>query len=605
MRTARSRRGRAVSAAALTPLLVAGPFTPAAGAQETGDDERSVLRVALVQEIDHLNPFTASFASSTMIGRMTWEFMTPPSAEDATPSPGVASEWESSEDGLTWTYTVNPDVTWSDGEDVTSEDVKFTLEKIMNDPVAAEANGSYVENFEKVTTPDEDTVEVRTSEPQASMTALDIPIVPEHVWSDVEDFAAPKTDTLEYVGVGSGPFVISEYQPNRFVKLEANDRFWRSDVAVDELQFIRFENADAAVSALQSGEVDFVNRLTPAQFETLEGSDGITTNSANGRRFSELMINPGAETRGGESIGNGHPALRKQQVRQAIAYAIDPKTLVDRVLGGYGQLPGGLVPPIYDKFHYEPSEEDKYTHDPGRANRMLDEAGYEKGPDGIRRDDDGRPLELRLTGRSSEDFDVRAADFIAGWLGDVGIRVTKNLVSDNQVDEQTTAANYDLALSGWGTNPDPDYILAKQTCDALPTSDGNGTSSAFYCDPAYDELYRRQLAEMDTDKRAEAVTQAQEMYYKAAPSVVIAYEQALEAYRSDRWDGFPRQPKGEGVIMEQTGYWGFAGARPVGGGEGGGMPTGAWVAIGAVALVVLAGGGTMLARRKGSADDRE
>ncbi|MBB3666351.1 peptide/nickel transport system substrate-binding protein, partial [Prauserella sediminis] len=293
MRFARSRRGRAVSAALLTPLLVAGPFTPAAGAQETGDGEKSVLRVALVQEIDHLNPFTASFASSTMIGRMTWEFMTPPSAEDATPSPGVASEWESSEDGLTWTYTINPDVKWSDGEDVTSEDVKFTFEKIMNDPVAAEANGSYVENFEKVTTPDEDTVQVRTSEPQASMTALDIPIVPEHIWSDVADFSAPKTDTLEYVGVGSGPFVISDYQPNRFVKLEANDRFWRSDVAVDELQFIQYENADAAVSALQSGEVDFVNRLTPAQFETLEGSDGVATNSANGRRFSELMINPG------------------------------------------------------------------------------------------------------------------------------------------------------------------------------------------------------------------------------------------------------------------------------------------------------------------------
>lgn len=605
MRIVRPRRGRAVLATLLTPLLVAGPLAPTAAAQESDDGDRSVLRVALVQEIDHLNPFTASFSSSAMIGRMTWEFMTPPSADDATPTEGVASEWESSEDGLTWTYTINPDVTWSDGEDVTSEDVKFTFEKIMNDPVAAEANGSYAENFEKVTAPDEDTVKVRTSEPQASMTALDIPIVPEHIWSDVEDFSDPKTDTLDYVGVGSGPFVITDHQPNRFVKLEANEHFWRGDVAVDELQFIRFENADAAVSALQSGEVDFVNRLTPAQFETLKGSDGITTNSANGRRFSELMINPGAKTQDGKRIGNGHPALRDEQVRRAIAYAIDPKTLVDRVLGGYGQLPGGLVPPIYDTFHYEPSEEDKYTHDPARANRLLDEAGYEKGPDGVRRDENGDPLELRLTGRSSEDFDVRAADFIAGWLGDVGIRVTKNLASDNQVDEQTTAANYDLALSGWGTNPDPDYILAKQTCDALPTSEGNSTSSAFFCDPAYDKLYRQQLAEMDTDKRAKLVKQAQELYYRAAPSVVIGYEQALEAYRSDRWDGFPRQPKGEGVIMEQTGYWGFAGAEPVEGGAGGGMPTGAWVAIGAVALIVVAGGGTMLARRKGSAEDRE
>ncbi|WP_369822043.1 ABC transporter substrate-binding protein [Saccharomonospora sp. CUA-673] len=308
----RSRRGRALLATVAVPLLIAGPFTPVAGAQEDGGDdgERSVLRVALVQEIDHLNPFTAIFASSTMVGRMTWEFLTPPSAEDATPTGGVAESWEPSEDGLTWTFQLREGMKWSDGEDLTSEDVKFTFEKIMNDPVAAEANGNYVENFETVSAPDEHTVEITTSEPQASMTALDIPIVPEHIWSEIDDVSAAETDTIDVVGVGSGPFVITEHQPNRLLRLEANEHFWRGQVEVDELQFIQYENADAAVSALQAGEIDFVNRLTPAQFDALEGTDGITTSQANGRRYTDLLMNPGARTRTASRSATATPRWR-------------------------------------------------------------------------------------------------------------------------------------------------------------------------------------------------------------------------------------------------------------------------------------------------------
>ncbi|WP_369822042.1 ABC transporter substrate-binding protein [Saccharomonospora sp. CUA-673] len=297
--------------------------------------------------------------------------------------------------------------------------------------------------------------------------------------------------------------------------------------------------------------------------------------------------------------------MEDRTVRQAVARAIDTEELIDRALGGYGQQPGGLVPEIYEDFHYEPPADEAYAFAPERANQMLDEAGYEQGPDGVRRTPDGEPLEFSLTARSSEEFHVRTADYIVGWLGDIGIEVTKDMVSDNEMDEKTTGGEYDLAISGYGTNPDPDYVLSMQTCDALPTSEGSGRTSAFYCNPEFDDLYRQQLAEMDTEQRAEIVKDAQAMVYRDVPSYVLTYQQTLEAYRSDRWTGFPRQPEGDGVIMEQSGYWGFAGASPVEGGGGGGLPTGAWVAIGVVALAALAGGGTVLMRRKASADDRE
>nr|WP_143827466.1 ABC transporter substrate-binding protein [Saccharomonospora viridis] len=604
----RFRRRGATLAALVAALLVVVPLAasvqaaPAARAQSP-----QVLRVALVQEIDHLNPFTASFASSAMIGRFAWEFLTLPSAEDATPTGGVAESWESSEDKLTWTFTIREGMTWSDGEPVTAHDAAFTFNKIMSDPKAAEANGSYVVNFKKVSAPDDRTLVIETEEPQASMTALDVPIVPEHVWSKIEDMHDPVTDSIEVVGVGSGPFLIAEYRPNELVRMTANKDYWRGAPAYDELHFIKFENADAAVNALRNGEVDFVNRLTRAQFDSLKNEPNIETNQASGRRYRELLMNPGARNADGDAIGDGHPALQDVQVRRAIAMAIDPEVLVDKVLGGYGELPGGLVPPIYEDYHYVPDEDVRYSFDPDAANALLDEAGYRRGPDGVRVDSEGRRLEFRLTGRASEDYAQRASDYIVSWLRDIGIEVTKNLVSDNEVDETTSSGHYDLAFSGWGTNPDPDYILSKQTCAALPAASGSSSSNAFFCDETYDKLYAQQIAEMDPKKRAKLVLQAQARYYEMVPSLVLGYDNVLEAYRSDRFTGFVQQPEGEGQIMEQTGYWGFYGARPVEGAaeSDSGLPTGVWLALGAGALALLAVGGTVVVRRRATADDRE
>lgn len=595
------RRWRAAGAM-LVAVLVAGPFVPQAQAQEN----TRVLRVALVQEVDHLNPFLASFASSTMIGRLAWEFLTLPSAQDNTPSPGLATSWETSPDKLTWTYHIREGVKWSDGQPVTAKDAAFTFNRIMTDKKAQEANGTYVENFASVTAPDDRTLVIRTKQPQASMTAIDVPIVPEHVWAGIADMDDPTTDTVPVVGVGDGPFLITEYRPNELVRLKANPDYWRGKAKYDELQFITYKNADAAVNALRNNEVDLVNRLTPTQFDALRGQAGITTNKANGRRYRELLINPGAQTADRRPIGDGNPALRDVRVRRAIAEAIDPQTLIDKVLGGYGQLGGGLLPPSYPAYHWDPSASQRYRFDPAAANAALDAAGYRRGPDGTRTGPDGKPLDLRLLGRASEDFSQRAADYVVSWLGAIGIKVSKQLVSDNEVDDRSNAGTYDLAFSGWGTSPDPDYTLAKQTCAALPAIAGSSSSASFFCDPQFDSLYQQESAELDPAERADLVKQAQARYYDQVPSVVLDYDNPLEVFRSDRFASFPKQPAGNGIIMEQSGYWSFYGATPVeGGGSSGGLPAGAWAGIGAAVVVVVAIGGVTASRRRKSADDQE
>jgi peptide/nickel transport system substrate-binding protein len=197
------------------------------------------------------------------------------------------------------------------------------------------------------------------------------------------------------------------------------------------------------------------------------------------------------------------------------------------------------------------------------------------------------------------------ADFINSWLRDIGIDVQVSMVTPNQVNDQSTLGRYDLYFTGWAINPDPDYQLSINRCDSRPNADGSGaTSENNWCDPAFDKLDDAQHVELDPAERAELVKRAFSMIYEAAVNDVIYCPDSLEAYRSDRFTGFTRQPAHDGVIAGQNGYWGFYDAAPVGAG-GSGVP--GWVLpVGIVVMLLLVGGGVLLVlRRRASAADRE
>lgn len=560
----------------------------------------------MTQNIDSLNPFIAIFASSTELMRLMYEFVTLPSAQDQEPIGGLAESWETSEDNLTWTFTLRDDVTWSDDEPVTAEDVAFTYNLMMEDEAARTANGNFVANFDTVVAEDEQTLVVTTATPQATMLALDVPIVPEHIWSEVEDIASFTNDTMPVVG--SGPFILTEYRAEQFIRMEANPDYFRGPAEIDELQFLFYRNADAAVQALRTGEVDLVNRLTPAQMDALRDTEGIAVNEAQGRRFFELATNPGAATREGEPIGDGHPALEDVRVRQAMNQAIDRDVLVERVLGGYGEPGAGYIPPVFENYAWSPSDEQRWNFDLDAANELLDEAGYQLGEDGIRVDEEGNPLSFRLYGRSDRAFDTQSGEFLRSWFSEIGIEIDLQIMAGTRLNELTSVGQYDLAFSGWAVNPDPDYVLGIQTCAQRPGADGTGgTTDAFFCDEEFDELYQAQLAEFDPDARKEIVGDMQELFYEQSSSMTLFYENALEAYRSDRFEGFQVQPDPGGVIREQNGYWGYYGARPIdGASSGGGVDSGA-ILLGIGVVIVLGGGAALLIsrRRRATADDRE
>jgi peptide/nickel transport system substrate-binding protein len=590
-----------VIAVAVAGLLVAGPGVVRADAAPA-----TVLRVGLTQDIDTLNPFMAEFASSTDIGRAMYEFLTTYAPTNEEPVPGLATAWRHSADGRTWTYTIRQNATWSDGQPITAADAAFTYNLMMTNQDAATANGNFVANFAKVTAPDATTLVITTKAPQATMLALDIPIVPRHIWAGVHDIAKyTNLPTPGHPTVGSGPYLLTDYQEGQFVKLAANKHYWRGAPKVDQLEFVHFDNTDAEVQALIKGDIDLVNGLSAAQFDTLTHARNITTNKAEGGRFVDLVMNSGAATNTGALIGDGNPALRDIKVRTAIAEAIDPKTLVQKVYGGYAQLGTGYVPDKFAIYHWNPAPQQARAFNPAAANAALDAAGYPKGPDGVRVKD-GKPLALRLIGRSDKPEQAQMAAYVKSWLGAIGISVDVQIVSSNRLNDVSAAGDFDLEFSGWGVDPDPDAVLALQTCGNRPdVAGGSNDTEAFFCDRSYDSLYAKQLSNMNPTARVADVKQLESMFYQQVPEVTLLYPDVLEAYRSDRFAPFQVQPDPGGAIMAQNGYWGYLSATPLAVTAASGSHTGVILGVVIPVVVIVALGLVLLLRRRSTAADRE
>ncbi|WP_078594199.1 ABC transporter substrate-binding protein [Streptomyces sp. NRRL S-920] len=604
------RLALAGGAAAFT--LTAGLATPLnpgpQQAEAKGDGGKKVLTVAVAQSVDSLSPFLAQRLLSTSIHRLTYEYLTNYDAKDNKAIPGFATEWKPSADKLTWTYTIRKDSKWSDGKQATAEDAAWTFNKVMSKEGTATANSNFVTNFKKVTAPSPTKLVIELKKPQATMAALDVPIVPKHVWEKVDDISKFNNDK-DFPVVGNGPFILTDYKVDQYVRLKANKGFWRGPAKFDELVFKTYKDQDAAVSALRKGEVSFVAgqpALTPAQAKSLENVENVKVNEGPGRRFFAIATNPGAKTRDGKKFGDGHPALLDKKVRQALFLSVDREALVDKVFQGNAVVGAGYIPPRFSQYAWKPSAEQELTYDPKKAARLLDEAGYEKNGDGKRVGKDGKPLDLRILCHATDPNDKAVGKYLKEWWADLGIGLDVECLDDVSV--PWYAGEYDLAFDGWSVNPDPDFVLGIHTCAALPVkAKESAATDNFICDKKFDELYEKQLAEYDPDKRAAIVKRMQSWLYDSGYMNVLAYPNAVEAYRTDQIKSITTMPQDAGNIYGQDGYWSWWSAVPADGKSSSkdGSSTGVIIGI-AAAAVVLVGGGVLFAlRRRSTAEDRE
>jgi peptide/nickel transport system substrate-binding protein len=533
------------AAADAAPTPTPSPTTSKAAPIHTS----TTFTIGVTQDVDSTNPFTGIAADAYEIYQLQYDTITGYAQKDFATTPLLAQSWKPSADGKTWTFKIRSGVKWSDGQPLTSADVAYTFNRVLTGTYE-QTNYPYLSNVTKVVAPDPSTVVITTKKPTPQVYHLSIPILPEHIWSKISEKAVANYANEPTPGhpiVGSGPFMLTQVVKGQFVRMDKNPYYWGPPTHIDHLVFRVFNNMDSMAQALKRGEIDFADNLDPGVYNALKSDRSITTVDAKYSGFEEVAMNTGAALDDGTPIGNGNPALKDLHVRQAINYAIDRQTLVEKVYGGYGQAGTSIIPPLYTSLHYDPPASTKFTFNIAKANQILDQAGYTKGGNGLRKDPKtGKDLVLRLYGRSSSDTSQRTVQFVAGWLKQIGIQANVKMVSEDALTEFIGEGNYDLFEWGWVVEPDPDYQLSTFTCASRSYKD-SGTiyanlSDSFYCNKAYDALYDKQAGQIDVAQRAATVKQMQKMLYDDAPYALYVYYDDLEAYRSDRWTNFRAQP---------------------------------------------------------------
>ena len=535
--------GRHALPAAVLFLIALAVLLP--GAALAGDspspaasDAPVIYRVGLQSEVDNMNPFSTYSTIPWECFRVGYNFLTWYDA-DFKPVPDLATEVPSvenggiTEDGKVWTFHLRPNVKWSDGQPLTARDVAYTYNRILRQEIGMYIG--YFPNVTKVEAPDDQTVVITSKKPNAVLTALYVPILPEHIWKDVPDNKAESWPNVPMVS--SGPFHVTEVKNGKYVKMEKNEYYkdgFGVDPVVDQVFFNMYQTQDGVVADYKAGNLDAAIELDAGFFQSLKNVPGSTSIAAPGLGFHELGMNSYDSPK-----SKGNKLLLDKNIRVAIDYAIDKEGIASIAMAGLAQPATSLLSPVDTFFRWEVPADQLRTYDPEKAKAILDEAGYKVGADGIRQDAKGNKLDFRLAAFNEYPMDITAAKKITSYLKDVGIGTDLQVMDENAFyDLNYDNADNDLYIWSWTADIDPGYILSTFTTDQIL----NGSDSE-YSNPQYDALYIQQSEAVDPAQRQQLVKQMQQILYADAPYSVLWYNTLVQAYRTDTWTGYSHVPK--------------------------------------------------------------
>ncbi len=513
---------------------------PAATSAPSTSSGPSILHIGWLGTPDTLNPAYAFLSEAYAIFDLIYSPLTT-EGKDGTYVGALAKDWSASDDGLTWTFNLRDGLKWHNGEDLTADQVAWTINAIINDPDGWAALSGYVGGFVEATAPDDQTVVITTEYPIANMdyrVSFLYAVYP----PDFESFDNPE-DLQNFTNdnaIGSGMFKMDQFNKDTGVLiLDANPDFYGGAPHIDQIIFQTFDTGDALVQALKVGDVDMLTDVPASAFATVQGMDNVKTVTYQSLAFDELIVNTVADDNDPPPTGN--PALKDPAVRLAMETAINRQDVIDIVLQGLGTPGDSIIPPTMGGgFWHDPNlKVPAFSIDD--ANKILDDAGYVVDSDGVRTKGDLR-LDFRLQFPSDSSVYPRIADQLAGWFNEIGIKATPEAVDpDTLIGSTTAVGDYDLVIWGWGPDSDPDFILSVLTTDQFVEG---GWSDSGYHNPDYDQLYLDQQQAVDKNERQQIIYKMQEMAYNDRPYIVFYYSKALQAYRSDRFTGFVESPLG-------------------------------------------------------------
>jgi peptide/nickel transport system substrate-binding protein len=453
------------------------PLTPAQAAAVAARRQAGNLRVAWGGAPATLDPLYASADTEIAFLNAVYDYLIDTNATYEL-VPRLASSWNMSDDGLTYTLQIAEGVKFHDGSDLTIDDILWTFERLRSDPESATA-GLYA-NIDSIEAGDGSSVVFHLAQPN-----------PDFLYTLSDNHAVILKSGAENIGTdfnGTGPFKLDEYVPDR-ATLSANADYWAGTPGAETLEFLYFDSVESAANALQGGTVDVVLRMDNATFLNLQnGSYNAQSVPTSGHDLVRLRADrePGSDER----------------VRQAFKLATDRQAIFDRIQFGFGSVGrDSPVAPVFEAYYTE--ETPLPERDPEAAKALLADAGY---PDG---------LDMTLYVPNLADRVALAQALAAQWA-EAGINIT--------IEPQEEAVYYadngwlevDLAITPWGARPTPQLFLDLYLrCDAA-------WNEAHFCDDELEQLIETAGSTSDLDARKQAYADIQRLLIERGP-IIIPY----------------------------------------------------------------------------------
>lgn len=479
--------GTAVESGGGQTSAPSGAESPGASGPTSGGVTRGgELKIQLLRDADTgYDPALGTLSTVYTVNGLIFDTLGEVQA-DGSIEPSLATEWTISDDELTYTFTIREGVQFHNGREMTAEDVKYTIDRIM-DPETNSPRQTVYAAVESVEAPDDTTVVIQLSEPFAplilALSDISAGIVPQE---EVEAAGG----TLDENPVGTGPFRFVEWQRDQHVKLEAFDDYWRDDLPYLDAVTVSFnDDANARAANLRSGTIDFLWNAPPELVDVFRSDDSLQVFGGEGTQSFQYFL-----------LNMQRPPFDDVAVRQAIFWALDRDAIreISRP-GTTTPLNAGFLPAT----HWAGTDEIMYTQDYDKASSLLEDAGY------------GDGFEMEILVLMGSDFHIRTAQAIQEQLEPLGVTVTVSTVDSGQQTDRRNSGEFDAIVTGFSGTIDPDERFT-QTFGT-----GGGTNFVDFSDEEVDDLIVQARRTSDRDERAELYRQAQHRIAEVGPMAFI------------------------------------------------------------------------------------
>jgi len=497
-------------------------------------------------DIQTLNPNIASDIASSHIHYQTFSRLCFDSPIDGSQRPDLADSWEISDDGLVYTFHLNPNARFHDGEPVTAEDVVYSFDSVLDETSLSVRRSDLLQVVESYQAIDDHTFEMTAKDTFATTlikSAKLVAIVPKHIWEPIPfaDWGNAPGATGEDPAqvVGSGPFRFSEWVQNDHVTIVRNDDYFVPELvpAIDSFTLRITPEASSALQTIVTGESD-IAEVPTAQVESIQAdAPDLVIDAYDTTKFSYLGFNMDPER---------SPLFVDIPVRQAMMYALDRELVAEQILMGYSIPANGTQTPLSSA--YAPEQTTTiYTYDPELAAQLLDEAGWVMGDDGIREKDGVRFSFELLFQQGQQAYGQMVPYFQQAWQ-EIGIEMTPAEMPITTLLDSANARTFDALLLDfvWFVDGDQGSLFR---CDALPP---NGFNQVGYCNPEFDRLNDEQLLELDVDRRNQLLIEQSNIVNDEVGIGMLFFDQAIVASSPRLHNYFPN---GYGILASLPRVW--------------------------------------------------